>query len=101
MQCIIHQVHENNKNTKGLFKLINKLTNSKKENPLPNKPLVQLAEEFALYFLNKIEDIQKWFEGKPEFDPPHRDVPWFTRFSPLTTEQERKVMMQMNKKHAN
>ena len=37
-QCITHQVHKSNKNTKGLFKLVNKLTNSKKENPLPNKP---------------------------------------------------------------
>ena len=37
-QCITHQVHENNKSTKCLFKLVNKLTNSKKENPLPNKP---------------------------------------------------------------
>ena len=53
---------------------MNKLTNSKKENPLPNKPPVQLAEEFASYFLNKIEDIQKQFEGIPEFDPPHRHI---------------------------
>ena len=56
-QYITCQVQENSKNTKGLFKLINKLTNSKKENPLPNKPPVQLAEEFASYFPHKIEDI--------------------------------------------
>ena len=55
-QCITHQVYEN-KNTKGLFKLVNKLTNSKMENPLPNKPPKQLADEFASYFLSKIEDI--------------------------------------------
>ena len=48
---------ENNKNTKGLFKLVNKLTNSKKLNPLPNKPPKQLTDEFASYFLSKIEDI--------------------------------------------
>ena len=45
------------KTPKGLFKLTNKLTNSKKENPLPNKPPEQLADEVASYFLNKIEDI--------------------------------------------
>ena len=38
------------------------------------------------------------FEGNPEFDPPDRDVPRFTKFSPLTTEQARKVIMQMNNK---
>ena len=58
-QWITHQVHENNKNTKGLFKLVNKLTNSKKENPLQNEPHEQLADEFASYFLSKIKDIQQ------------------------------------------
>ena len=94
-QCITHQVNENKKNTKGLFKLVNKLTNGKKENPLPNKPLKQLADEFTLYFLNKIQDIQKQFQGIPEFDPPDRNVPKFTRFLPLTMKQVRKVIMQM------
>ena len=58
-QCITSQVQENNINTKDLFKLVNKLTNSKKEKPLSNKPPKQLVDEFATYFLNKIEDIQK------------------------------------------
>ena len=97
-QCITHQVHKNNKNTKGLFKLVNKLTNSKKENPLPNKLPEQLADEFASYFLSKIEDIQQRFQGIPEFDPPHRDIPKFKKFSLLTTKQVRKAMMQMKNK---
>ena len=97
-QCITHQVNENNKNTKGILKLVNKLTDGKKENPLPNKPPEQLADEFALYFLNKIQDIQKQFEGLPEFEPPHMDVPKFTGFSPFTVKQVRKVLLQMKKK---
>ena len=59
-QCITHQVHEN-KNTKGLFNFVNKLTSSKRKNPLPNKPPEQLVDEFASYFLSKIEDIWKQF----------------------------------------
>ena len=93
-----HEVHGNNKNTKGLFKLVNKLTNRKKETPLPNKPPEQLADEFASYFLSRIEDIWQQFQGILEFDPPHRDVPKFKKFSPLTTKQVRKVMMQMKNK---
>ena len=58
-EAMYHMSSSRKKNTKGHFKLVNKLTNSKKENLLPNKPPEQLADEFASYFLNKIEDIQK------------------------------------------
>ena len=37
-QFIIQKVKDNWKNTKGLFRLINKLTNNTKGNPLPNRP---------------------------------------------------------------
>ena len=45
-----------------------------------------------------MEDIWQQFQGIPEFDPPHRDVPKFKKFSLLTTEQIRKVMMQTKNK---
>ena len=48
--------------------------------------------------MNKIEDIWQRFQGIPEFDLPHRDVPKFKKFSLLTTEQVRKAMMQMKNK---
>ena len=44
---------DNQKDTRGLFKLINKLTNNNKVNTLPNKPQEVLAEEFATHFLEK------------------------------------------------
>ena len=44
---------DNWKNTKGLFRLINKLTNNTKGSPLPNRHQEVLAEEFATYFLEK------------------------------------------------
>ena len=50
---IIQKVMDNQKNTKGLFRLINKLTNNTKGNPLPNRSLEVLAEEFTTYVLEK------------------------------------------------
>ena len=44
---------DNWKNTKGLLRLINKLTNNTKGNPLPDKSPEVLAEEFATHFLEK------------------------------------------------
>ena len=41
------------KDTKGVFRLINKLTNNTLGNPLPNRPPEVVAEEFVTYFLEK------------------------------------------------
>ena len=83
-QCITQKVLDNWKDTKGLFKLINKLTNNNKDNPLPNRPLEVLAEEFATYFLEKIK-IMPWekFNNINPFQPETKDVPEFRSFAPL------------------
>ena len=57
------KVLENRKNTKQLFKIINKATNSNWQNPLPDGNPEELADEFADYFLNKIKTIRKLFQG--------------------------------------
>ena len=46
---------DNWKDTKDLFKLINKLTNNNKDNPLPNRPPDVLTEEFATYLLERLK----------------------------------------------
>ena len=58
-QSIIHNIMDNQKNTKGLFRLMNKLTNNTKGNTLPDKPKEVLAEEFATYFLEKMEEVHQ------------------------------------------
>ena len=63
----LHQsVKQNSTDSKKLFKLINELTGNKDHNPLPAAKLNKvLAEEFAEFFLNKIEKIREQFESSP------------------------------------
>ena len=60
-----------------LFRLINKLTNNSKGNPLPNRPPEVLAEEFVTYFLEKIRSIWEKFINTKPFQPETKEVPQF------------------------
>ena len=63
---------ENKHCPKGLFKVINTLTNNKKENPLPpHEDPESLANEFAEFFANKILKIRHEIS---QLDL-HRDTP--------------------------
>ena len=86
---------DNQKDTKGLFKLINKLTNNNKDNPLLNRSREVLTEEFATYFLEIINTIwEKPNDIKP-FQPETKDVPQFRSFTLLTSRQVNKTIMLM------
>ena len=89
---------DNWKNTKGLFRLIDKLGNNTKGNPLPNGPPEVLAEEFATYFLEKIRTIQEKFINTKPFQPETKEVPQFRFFVPLTSRQVYKTIMMMKSK---
>ena len=59
---IYQLVKQSSTDSKKLFKLINELTGNKDHNPLPTAKLDKdLAEEFAQFFLNKIEKIREQF----------------------------------------
>ena len=65
-QSIIQKVMDNQKDTKGLFRLINQLTNNNKGNTLPKRPPEVLADEVVTYFLEKIRTIwEKFINTKP------------------------------------
>ena len=71
--------------TKALYKLTCNLTGHSTTNPMPpGKTDSELANEFAEYFLEKIEKIRDLFNGKPTYTSEQSDVPRFRRFSPLT-----------------
>ena len=89
---------DNQKNTKGLFRPINKLTNNTKGNPLSNRAPEVLAEEFATYFLEKIRTIQEKFINTKPFLPETKEVPQFRCFILLTSRQVYKTIMMMKSK---
>ena len=73
--------------TKGLFRLINKLTNDTKGNPLLNRPPEVLAEVFATYFLEKMRTIWVKFINTKPFQPETKEIPQFRCFIPFTSKQ--------------
>ena len=55
-------------NAKELFLLVNKLTGSIAQNPLPpNKTDEELTEDFVGYFLSKIEKIRESLTNTPPY----------------------------------
>ena len=63
-------------NAKELFLLVNKLTGSIAQNPLPpNKTDEELAEDFARYFLSKIEKIRETFTNTPPYQTLPNNIP--------------------------
>ena len=89
---------ENRKNTKQLFKIVNKSTNSNWQNPLPDGNPEDLEEEFTDYFLIKIKTIGKHFEDTEKYIPRPSNTPLCRRFAPLTEEEVRKDIFNMNTK---
>ena len=81
-------------NAKELFLLVNKLTGSIAQNPLPpNKTDEELAEDFAGYFLSKIQKIRETFTNTPPYKTLPHNVPRFTSFQPLTESEVHTVIM--------
>ena len=58
INAVSKQVHECGTDNKKLYKLINNIIAGQKENPLPESDSPEvLAEEFAEYFITKIQII--------------------------------------------
>ena len=86
-------------NIKNLYSVLNSITESKQENPLPpNTSDEDLCEEFAVYFLDKILNIRKLFDGIPPLDPPLSGVPTLRKFSVLTANEVKAIINSMKKK---
>ena len=92
-QVITKQIIDNSKNTKELFKIVNKLMGFNTDNPLlPDRTSEETAENFAEFFLDKINKIWQLFMGIPPYQPRKTDMPGFESFTPLTQEARREIM---------
>ena len=84
-QSLSKRILECKGNAKELFLLVIKLTGSIAQNPLPpNKTDEELMEDFARYFLSKIEIIRETFTNTPPYETLPHNIPRFTSFHPLT-----------------
>ena len=62
-QFISNSIKQCGKDTKKLYKLVNALMGNSTENPMPKaKTDEELAQQFADFFLEKIQKIRKMFQ---------------------------------------
>ena len=88
-QTISKKINESKNDTKQLFHLVNNITMSKIPNPMPEgKTDAQLAEEFASFFLNKINKIRLQFQNTDQYIlEVNTSVPRLQDLLPLTNEE--------------
>ena len=99
-QSLSKRILDCKNNAKELFLLVNKLTGSIAQNPLPpNKTDEELAKDFARYLLSKIKKIRESLTNTPPYMAVQHSIPKFTSFHPLTESEVHTVKMRMKNKH--
>ena len=58
----------------------------------------QLSEDFATYFLDKIDKIRERFKGIEQYQPSELEIPQLVKFAPVTTSMLAQIIRQMPSK---
>ena len=99
IESLREKINECYKDTKKLYSLINNLTNSKTDNPVPDTESDEaLANTFADYFMEKISKIRDDLQSHPEYSPEHRDIDQLVQFHPVSAEYTSKKIRKMARK---
>ena len=93
---IINLLDKNKNKSETLYKILRSFAKPEDNNPLPDISKEKLPDEFADYFLNKIEKIINIFEGNDKYSPPIRSCTKLLNFKPLTEEQVLDLINQMH-----
>ena len=82
---------------KKLYQVVNEIAGCEKFNPLPKgQSDSDLAEDFATYFLEKIQNIRKLFKNIPSFKCKVNDaIPRFTKFGVMTSTEVHDLVMDL------
>ena len=97
---LVTKVEEATTDSKQLFQLVGALLGRKEENPLPeaNSDSI-LAENFASYFHEKIDNIRSRFTTITPYRPEERsEVPLLDEFTPISEMQLEKTIARMSSK---
>ena len=93
------KVQQNKGNIKGLYNTVNGLINRDKENPLPEgRSDAELAEHFSNFFYQKVKKIADKLEQYPDYVPPKRNVPQFSKFSPVDEKDIAAIITKLGRK---
>ena len=97
---ISDKVNQCNRDTKQLFRLVNEISSSTEDNPLPDEISNQeLANQFADYFINKIQIIRDNLNNYDKYCVDHaQHIPTFGKIEPLMEDEVTKIIMGMASK---
>ena len=70
------KISENKKDTKGLYDFVSSTIGANTENPMPpGNSNIEIANSFANFLINKIQNIHDKLEIYSHFEPIHKDIP--------------------------
>ena len=99
IQTYTRQVADCKGDTKKLYNLVYRLMGKEKSSPLPDHTDEEsLANDFANYFMSKIEKIREELEGYILYKPQGRNVREFSNFRLFSDEDVRTIIMGMKTK---
>ena len=82
--CYSEQVKDCRGDIKGLYKMVNTLMGTSSNNLLPNHTSDKdLAEEFAEFFMDKIQKIRDNLTKNPTYEPKRKSVSRLAEFRPF------------------
>ena len=86
---LIHNlINVNTTDSKKIYRIITEVTSLNKQNPLPESTSdQQLATDFETFFLNKIQNIRKFFKSTPAYISKPNDTLYLEKFSTLTDQE--------------
>ena len=97
--AISTKVSECETDTKKLYNLIRYLTGISTSNPLPPSSSVEeLVNEFADYFMDKIQSIRDSLDTNSKYSASPGNAPNFSAFEPLSTSDVMKIIFGMKTK---
>ena len=90
-ETLSNKVLECRQDTKTLYKLVHHLMRMKSDNPLPKHDNENdLANEFADYFIGKIENIRQELDTNSKYTPSKDKIPILSQFTEVTQDEVQK-----------
>ena len=97
--CYSKQVKDCRGDIKGLYKMVNTLMGTTLDNPFPNHTSDKdLAEEFADFFMDKIQKVRDNLNGNPTYEPTKNITSRLTEFRPFDQTEVKKTILSMKSK---
>ena len=94
---LVTKVEEATLNSRQLFQLVRSLLGCKEDNPLPETTSDSaLAEDFASFFHDKIDNIRSRFKDIQPYKPDDKcNVPLLHKFAPISAKELERTITSM------